>query len=105
MTRPGATALFLFAFLSTSALSACGSASYQDQARATLSSLESAVRHYNSASVHDAASTGQACRQALDSLRSTSMPNLSDAPRTQRNLARELGQALAEARRGFKDCA
>jgi hypothetical protein len=84
-------------------LTGCGSSG--NGLKGSISSMQSAISKYNTATPGDVASTGQACQGAAGKLATVTIPAPTAVPTAQRALDRTLQSALRTARHGFNDCA
>jgi hypothetical protein len=82
-----------------------GSSGYISSAQGAVTSMRDAISAYNGTKPNSVAATGQACKEAADKLRNTSLPAPKDAPANKRALATALQHAYQLAVRGFDDCA
>jgi hypothetical protein len=104
--RLGRIALFAPALLGLSVLFVdCGSQSYGETARTSISSMQSDIASYNRSRITDLKSTAAACTRALGRLNGAG-PLLKDSPPERyRALIGDLRSVVSMARRGFADCA
>jgi hypothetical protein len=94
------------AVLLAMALTGCGgSGGFNGSMKSSIGTMQDAITGYNSATPGDVASTGQSCSDAAGKLSKINLPSIASSPRKRRPLVRSLTNALAEARRGFADCA
>lgn len=83
----------------------CGSQSYQDTARAAISSLQSDITSYNRSRLTDLKSTAAACTRALHGLAAARALEKNSPPNQYRPLMAVLRTVVSMAQRGFADCA
>jgi hypothetical protein len=86
-------------------LAGCGSSpSYADDARSAVKTMVSTLQHYDSARPADVASTGAACKSALDGLKGDTKLADQNPPVQYKQLGLALRHAYTSARAGFTDC-
>lgn len=85
-------------------LTGCGGSTYASSAPHAVDEMRDAINAFNSASTHDVASTGAACKTALDALKSDDTLAHPPAKGPYRQSGSALRDAYSMAVTGFSDC-
>ena len=94
----------LVATMAAILLTGCGSPSYQDSLKASVSTMRDAITTYNGTASVDVRGTGSDCATSRDALRNSAPPN-GAAPESQKHLSTSIREAYDSALKGFSDCA
>lgn len=86
------------------AVAGCGSPSYLDTARSSVSSMRDAISAYNGSRPRNVAQTGTACADALAKLKDAGALNTGKPPARYAGEVAALRQAYGSALAGFTDC-
>lgn len=97
-------AKILVATMASVLLIGCGSPSYQDSLKASISTVRDAITTYNRAAPVDVRTTGSDCATARDALQNAAPPD-GAAPQSQERLSASIQEAYNSALKGFSDCA
>ncbi len=94
----------LVASMAAILLTGCGSPSYQDSLKASVSTMRDAITTYNGSASVDVHSSGSDCATARDALQNTAPPG-GAGPGSEAQLSASIREAYNSALKGFSDCA